>query len=213
TPTSKRPGTTCPTTTNAFGGCGDSTFCRRPAASAPVNCSCGRSCSRATVSRSRSAPAASADPRRSARSEAGARPRLGLWHLPVGGHPAEVEERRLVARLDRVLDLVVEPLAGLLGERDRHRGIAEVVDGRALAVLGEARLTGVTGVVAAGEHLLEDAEPVVAHEPLAARRTAHRLEMFDEGLEVVGVVGDVLDRVVAVAFHEPGDLRRLRPVD
>ena len=45
-------------------------------------------------------------------------------------------------RLDGFLDLVVETLTGLLGERDRHL-LGAVADARALAVLGEAVLGGV----------------------------------------------------------------------
>jgi hypothetical protein len=43
---------------------------------------------------------------------------LGIGDPPVVGHHREVEERRLVAGYYRILDLVVEALAGLLGEGD-----------------------------------------------------------------------------------------------
>ena len=93
---------------------------------------------------------------------------------------------------DGIFDLIVEAPAGLLGERDVH--LVGIADRRPLHVLGERGLGGVALGVAAGEHLLEDPEAVVAHQRATAGRPAQFADVRLELLEVVGVVGDVLAR-------------------
>src|SRR3954451_8062131 len=133
--------------------------------------------------------------------------RCRFRHLPALRHLREVEERLLIVSSDGVFDLVVEAAAGLLGKGDVH--LVGVTDGGALDILGERRFSGVALRVAAGEHLLEDAENVVSNQratPSGAAELAHvRLEL----LQVVGVVGDVLTGVVAVTVDELGHLRLL----
>ena len=138
-------------------------------------------------------------------------PGTGRRDGPALRHGVEVEERLIVAALDGIFDLVIEAATGILGECDGDTiGRLQL---RALDVLRERGLGGMPTGVALGEHLLEDAEAVVAHERGAPWVSAQRLQMALEGVEVAGVVGDVLHGVITVLVDEDRHLRLLRPVD
>src|SRR5688572_15019298 len=132
------------------------------------------------------------------------------WHAPILRHLREVDERLVVAGGERVLDLLVEPAARALRERDAQ---ALVVAARALDVLGEARFGRIAGRIALREQLLQKSEAVVTSQHGASRVAAVREQMLAEAVEVVTVVGDVLARVIAVALDEASHLRLLAPID
>jgi len=123
----------------------------------------------------------------------------------IGRHGCEVEEWGFVAVGHGIFDLVVEAFAGLGRKGDSHLFVA-VTSQRPLAVLREARFGCVAFFIATGEHLLEHAEAVVAHKNFASRGSAVGLQVGHELVQIVGVIGYVLARMVTVSLDELGHL-------
>ena len=96
----------------------------------------------------------------------------------------------MVVLRHRVGDLRIEPLPSLGREGDRHPVAGSGLG--ALHVLRERHLVRLAFGVAPGEELLEHPEPVVAHQLGTAHRSSHLPDMRREGVEVMGLVGDVL---------------------
>src|SRR5512138_1014495 len=130
--------------------------------------------------------------------------------LPVRGHAREIDQRLVIAAFARVLDLLVEIVAGLLGECDMR--VAGTL-ARPLDVLGEARFGSIALRIALGKHLLQQPETIVANQDLATRMTAHAQQAFAETIEIVAIESDVLARMISMALHELRDLRLFRAID
>src|SRR5690606_10447945 len=131
---------------------------------------------------------------------------------PVARHSREVDERLVIARFDRVLDLIVTAAACFLGERNADR-LGVVVGPRALHVLGERRFRRVPFRIALREHLLHETEAVMTDEHPAARMAAHTEQVIAECVEIAARERNVLARMIAVALDELRDLRLFAPVD
>src|SRR5262245_47911800 len=137
-------------------------------------------------------------------------PRARRTRAPILRHPRKIDQRLLVAAVDRILDLLVEAAARAFRERDVHvvRSFARTLD-----VLGKARLGRVALGIPLRKHLLQDTEAVVAHEHFTARMASHLEQVPAEALQIMTVERDVLARMIAVPLDELRDLRLLAAVD